>query len=570
MMRNQSMTPKTITLWFLVGVLFSLPVLAESAPAKPGISASPKAVVQSLLKSRLTDSGKGAGIIVQSRTLHSPAMVRSFYDRRNFRPAWLSASGSSRPVAELLQSVEHLRAEALVPEAYHLQALGKLYNDTQSSGLLRKEIQLALLVDLELLATDAFLASAGHLLRGRVAPEALGPEQQAVPKAADLLGALQAAVDFGRVQPVLKSFLPDQTGYRQLRRVLQRYRKIEREGGWAPLADGTVLRPGGKDARVRHLRSRLVAEGYLDRSHLPGNDRFDPKLKRALAAFQRQHGLAADGMVGPLTRQALNVPAGVRVRQIELNMERWRWLPRYLGKRYLLVNIADFTLEVIDDERTVMAMRVVVGRDYRRTPVLSAELNKLVLNPHWYVPKTIFTEDLLPAIQKNPDYLQQRGYKVFSNLGPDAEEIALDRIDWQTVDPAHFPYILRKDPGPYNPMGRAKFLFPNKYDVYLHDSPNRSIFSRSKRTFSSGCIRIEKPLELTEYIVKDSPGWSGKRIDAEIESGRSKLINAFVPLPIYIQYWTVWVDSSGKTQFREDIYGRDAVLEQALSKMQDF
>jgi murein L,D-transpeptidase YcbB/YkuD len=372
------------------------------------------------------------------------------------------------------------------------------------------------------------------------------------------------------VQPVLKSFLPDQIGYRQLRRVLQRYRKIEREGGWAPLADGTVLRPGGKDVRVPHLRSRLVAEGYLDRSHLPGTDRFDPKLKSALAAFQRQHGLAADGVVGPLTRQALNVPAGVRIRQIELNMERWRWLPRYLGKRYLLVNIADFTLEVIDGERTVMAMRVVVGRDYRRTPVLSAELNKLVLNPHWYVPKTIFAEDLLPAIQKNPQYLQQRGYKVFSSLGPDAEEIALDRIDWQTVDPAHFPYILRKDPGPYNPMGRAKFLFPNKYDVYLHDSPNRSIFSRPKRTFSSGCIRIEKPLELTEYILKDSPGWSGKRIDAEIESGRSTLINAFVPLPIYIQYWTVWVDSSGKIQFREDIYGRDAVLEQALSKMQDF
>ncbi len=564
------MPVKTITLWLVVGALAGLPVSADAAPEKTDTTGDLRAVVQPLLETRLGASKPVAGVTPQSRILHQPAMVRSFYRQRNFRPAWMSADVSGRLVADLLAALEQMRADALVPEAYHLASLRRLYNDTQSSGLLRKEIQLGLLVDLELLATDAFLACAGHLLSGRVAPEALGPEQQVVRKDADLLSALQAAIDSDSVQPVLKSFLPDQDRYRLLRRALQRYRQIERQGGWPQLADGSVLQPGRRDSRVPVLRSRLAAEGYLKPEQLSEGDRFDPKLKRAVAAFQRQHGLRADSVVGSLTREALNVPADVRVRQIELNMERWRWLPQYLGKRYLLVNIADFSLEVIDDDRTVMAMRVVVGKDYRRTRVLSAELNKLGLIPHWYVPHTIFSEDLLPAIQKNTQYLQQRGYRVFSSLGENAEEVAIGQIDWQTVDPENFPYILRKDPGPFNPMGRAKFLFPNKYEVYLHDSPNRSIFNRPKRTFSSGCIRIEKPLELTAYILKDSPGWSRKRIDAEIDSGRSTLVHAFAPLPIYIQYWTVWVDSGGAVQFREDIYGRDAMLAEALSKMKDF
>lgn len=355
-----------------------------------------------------------------------------------------------------------------------------------------------------------------------------------------------------------------------MRRVLERYRRIERAGGWVQFAEGPLMGAGREDARVTLLRSRLVTEGYLDRRHLHGGNRFDPALKRAVAAFQRQHGLAADGVVGPLTRRALNVPARSRVRQIELNMERWRWLPRYLGKRYLLVNIADYRMEIVENDRRVMAMRVAVGRDYRRTPVFSAELNKIVLNPHWYVPPTIFAEDLLPAIRANPDYLRQHGYKVFNHLGPDAEEMEAERIDWQAVVPEKFDYILRKDPGPFNPMGRVKFLFPNRYDVYLHDSPDRSIFSQPKRTFSSGCIRIEKPIELAEYLLRDNGRWPRRRILAEIESGRSEVIGELDPLPVHIQYWTVWVDEDGQVQFRDDIYGRDVGLQEALSKKAGF
>ncbi len=568
-MRNRRLSAKKIDSWLLTGVLVCLSLMSAAASVGKEPPADTASTVQSLLKIRLSTGQPDTAAIAHGRSLASPVMNRLFYRQRSYRPAWVVADGSVRRVAGLLTALERLRQEALVPEDYHLETLKRLYGDLQGSGLLRQAYRLELLVDLELLATDAFFTSSGHLLSGRVAPETLGPEQQAVRKDADSIGALETIVDYGRVQPVLGSFLPDHDGYRRLRRALQRYRRIAQEGGWSELADGAALRPGRKDARVPVLRSRLIAEGYLDHKHSRGGKRFDSTLKQAVEAFQRQHGLGVDGVVGPMTQKTLNVTAGRRVRQIELNMERWRWLPRYLGKRYLLVNIADFQMEIIDGGRRVMVMRAAVGKDYRRTPVFSAELSKIVLNPHWYVPPTIFSEDLLPAIRGNPDYLRQRGYKVFNSLGPEGKKVDPDRIDWQALDPENFTYILRKDPGPFNPMGRAKFLFPNKYGVYIHDTPNRSIFTTPKRSISSGCIRIEKPIELAEYLLKDGSRWPRQRILAEIESGRSKIIEEFDSLPSYIQYWTAWVDENSKVQFREDIYGRDAVLEQALFKMQD-
>jgi murein L,D-transpeptidase YcbB/YkuD len=570
-MENRQLTAKKIGYWLLIGALVGAVSLPFAVSAEEnGFPDATTAALQSLLKTRLADSRSETAITVQDRTLASAMMVRLFYARRDYRSAWVSAGGSVRRVEGLLTALQQLRAEALVPEAYHLESLRRLHHDSQSNGLLREEIRLALQVDLELLATDAFFTSAGHLLGGRVAPETLGPEQQAVHKDADLIGALEAAVGSGRVQPVLKSFLPNHEGYRRMRRALERYRRIEGEGEWPQIPDGIPLRAGRDDARVSGLRRRLAVEGYLDRKQVRSGNRFDATVKKAVRVFQRDHGLAADGVVGPQARQALNVSAAGRIRQIELNMERWRWLPRYLGKRYLLVNIADYRMEIVEGDRRVMVMRVAVGRDYRRTPVFSAELNQIVLNPHWYVPATIFAEDLLPAIRVNPEYLQQRGYKVFSHLGPNAEEVDPDRIDWQTVTPENFDYILRKDPGPYNPMGRAKFLFPNRYEVYIHDSPDRSIFSQPKRTFSSGCIRIENPIELAEYLLKDSSRWPRRRILSEIESGRPKVIAEFDPLPIHIQYWTVWVEENGQVQFRDDIYGRDALLQEVLFKGQDF
>ena len=564
MMLHQKLPANAVFCRFLIVVFFGLPLswgLVSAQNAKPTTTA---ADLQAQLKNRLETIRPQQPVVVQGQVLASPYLVRIFYHRQHYLPVWGTAGSLGRAVADLLAALEQLRQEALVPEDYHLESLKHLYREVQSSGLLQQAYRLQLLVDLELLATDAFFTSASHLSSGRIAPETLGPDQQAVHKEADLIGALEAAAESGRVQPVLNSLLPDHDGYRRLRATLRRYRQIADKGGWKQLADGALLQAGRDDLQVPLLRSRLAAEGYLDRRQLGGATRFDPVLKQAVEAFQRQHGLVVDGAVGPLTRAALNVPVQQRVRQIELNMERWRWLPRYLGKRYLLVNIADFTMEIVDGSRPVMTMRVAVGKDYRRTPVFSAQLTKMVFNPYWYVPPTIFAEDLLPAIQKNPDMLGLRGYKLFSRLGSGGEEVDPGSIDWQGVDPNNFPYILRKDPGPSNPMGRAKFLFPNRFDVYLHDSPDRGIFTHPKRTFSSGCIRIEKPIELATYLLKDDRRWSRRRILEEIATGRSKIVRTFDPLPIHIQYWTAWVEPDGSVQFREDIYGRDAALEEAL------
>ena len=282
--------------------------------------------------------------------------------------------------------------------------------------------------------------------------------------------------------------------------------------------------------------------------------------------FQRRHGLDADGVVGPATLAALNVPARERVRQIDVNLERWRWLPQDLGRHYILLNIANFELAVVDDSRVTLNMRTVVGRTYRRTPVFSDRVTYMVLNPRWSVPYNIATQDILPKLKADPNYLANMNMKLFEGWGADRRELSQSDVDWSQVTARSFNYHLRQEPGPSNALGQVKFMFPNPFNVYLHDTSARELFARTERTFSSGCIRLERPLDLAEYLLSDNGKWTRADLDRAVASGVEQTVNLSAPMPVHLLYWTAWSETEGPVQFRADIYSRDAPVRDALDE----
>jgi len=246
-------------------------------------------------------------------------------------------------------------------------------------------------------------------------------------------------------------------------------------------------------------------------------------------------------------------------------MERWRWLPQELGEKYLLVNIADFSASIVDHGQTVLSMPVVVGNHYRKTPVFSAAMTYIEFAPYWYVPPTILAEDKLPLIKADPAYLEQHHFEI---VAWDKETpIDPQHIDWQTVDSESFPGMLRQKPGGWNALGRAKFMLPNPYAIYLHDTNERRLFNQRNRQFSSGCIRLKRPAELARYLLADQ-GWNAADVEAAMTGETPRQVYLQHPLPVHILYWTAWVDDTGRVNFRDDIYGRDRDLQKALSRIE--
>jgi L,D-transpeptidase YcbB len=345
---------------------------------------------------------------------------------------------------------------------------------------------------------------------------------------------------------------------------LAHYRTIASHSGWPQVPAGPTMQMGDHDPRVKILRQRLwVTEELPHTAAKEGKDAewFDDAVEKAVRRFQQRYGLQADGVVGASTLAALNVPVEARMRQIAVNMERWRWLPRQLGRRYILVNIARFSLEVIEDAKPVMSMRIIVGKPYQSTPVFNAAMTHLVVNPSWHVPPSIAKEEILPLLRRDPGYLVRQNMRVSQGGGGETDPRS---INWLQVSAGNFPYRLRQVPGANNPLGRVKFLFPNQFSVYLHDTPNPELFSRTVRTFSHGCIRIEKPIDLAIYLLRDDPSWSRGKIRQAIARGLERTVSLPAAVPVYLLYWTAWVDEDGVVHFRDDIYQRDTSLEKAL------
>jgi murein L,D-transpeptidase YcbB/YkuD len=519
------------------------------------------------------------------------AQVRRFYDLRRALPAWTEPAGPRPPARELVATLAASGEEGLDPRTYAAAELalrlGRLGRLGQPNAEAEEER-----ADLEVELTRAALLYATHLLRGRVEPGRVDAAWYATPRRADLAALLAEAVEENRVGAALAALAPPHADYARLRQALVAYRALA-STVWPEVPAGPALRQGDRApwSRLRPLELRLAAEGYLPALEprlrsAPGDAAtaaaeelvYEAPLRAAVAEFQRRHGLRDAGHPGELdgeldaaTVAALNVPAAARARQIELNLERWRWLPADLGDSHLRVNLPAFRLTAYAGGRPELAMAVVVGRQGWGTPLFHGEVDQIVLNPDWNVPESIAAREILPEAQRDPAYLEREGYEVLSGWGAGAVQVDPRAIDWRAIDPESLGYRFRQPPGPRNPLGRIKFVFPNRHSIYLHDTPAREIFRRSARAASHGCIRVERARALALWALAGGhghdSGWDGGRLDAAIAAGETLWLRLPRPLPVFLLYWTAFPaeePDAGPLHFRADVYGVDRALEEAF------
>ncbi|HXH37341.1 MAG TPA: L,D-transpeptidase family protein [Thermoanaerobaculia bacterium] len=459
---------------------------------------------------------RGETVTVAGEPICSSRPLVLFYQRRNNDPAWQPADREA-----LLRAIHAAANEGLDPRDYHLGPL-----ETRSLAA----------PDLDLLATDAFFLLGSHLLSGRVDPVSIEPTWCLAPRTNDLVGGLETALETHDVEATLARMAPSHHGYVALRGALAAMRQMDATGGWQRVDPGKPLRINERDPRVVQLIARLVASGEIAQGHTD----FDVAVDAAVRRFQRLHGLADDGVVGPRTIAELNVPASDRVRQLELNLERWRWLPATLGDPYAVINIPAFSLTLYEHGRSILSARVVVGKDYLRTPIVSSKITEVVLSPYWNVPESIARKELWPKERRQRGYLRREHIEVLSNGR------------------------LRQTPGPWNSLGLIKFNLPNPYDVYLHDTPAKDLFGASVRAFSHGCMRVENAPDLAAWLLRDRPEWPRERIVAESERGVQQIIAVRAPVAIHVLYWTAFIDDAGELHFAPDIYDRDGPLDAAM------
>ncbi len=529
----------------LAGLLWLLPpgsavLAAQPSPSEPSLPQR----LQPILHARFPASGEPPALLTATGSFRAAPDLSCFYDRRSYAPAWINEKGVRPDADDLIAALADAPADGLDPERYRLADLRQRLAQTRATASLGD------LAELDLRLTDAFLRFAADLSSGAVNPQLIYPDCEIDIPETDLSTALEKALAAGRVRPALADLAPPHAGYKALKAALAQTRSLAAHGGWPAVPDGPPLRPGDRGERVAALRARLEASGELAPNAVPEppatgpRDLFDAPLQAALIKFQDQHGLDPDGRVGKGTLVALNVPIEQCIRQIEVNLDRWRWLPHDLGERYIMVNIAGFGLDVVEAGRPVLSMRIVAGKPTTRTPMFTGTMKNIVLNPYWNVPADIVRKEVVPHMQRDPAYAEKEGFEVTTGKGGGVE--------------------VRQKPGGKNALGRVKFLFPNRFDVYLHDTPSRSLFSRTVRGFSHGCIRIEKPVELAEYLLKDDPAWPPKRIAAVLARGKEAWVTIPKPLPVHLVYWTAWVDDAGTLQLRDDLYGRDKPLMDVL------
>lgn len=531
-----------------------------SACVTDTLTTSP-AALNAQIQQRLEHTGQqhtGPQLVVGGMTIAQG--VAEFYQRRDFAPVW----NDNTRIDQLIEALADLRLDGLNPADYQLD---QLRSQRQQFGKLNPGQQ----VDFELTATHAYLLALVHLYQGKIDPNRLDSRWNFDAHALDLQQGMQVAIDAVANSNIAAAFeraRPQQRIYPQLRAALQQLYRVEASGGWPQVPDGPTLKPGLHDARVPLLRQRLLAAGLP----VPGADHhaaddgtdtlFDTQLSTAVSQFQREQYLEVDGNVGAATLAALNVTVQARIAQLRANLERSRWLLHEIHGDFVLVDIAGYRVHFYRDGVSVWNSRVQVGKPYRSTPVFKSRVTHITVNPTWTVPPTIYRNDILPKLKTDPGYLAKNRLRVLDNKG---NELNAASINWD--QPGNI--LLRQDAGAGAALGQVAIRFPNSYAVYLHDTPNQRMFDQRQRAFSSGCIRVERPLELVERLFEGDARWSRPAIDAAIASGETRNITLQRQLPILLMYWTVDLhatksDATVRVAFKPDIYQHDQELIRAL------
>jgi murein L,D-transpeptidase YcbB/YkuD len=477
------------------------------------------------------------------------AAIVGFFAARDFTPFWTAEGG--RRGLELVAALEAAPAQALPAGRYDAPALALMLEPTGTEPSERREVA----------ATRAYLRLAADLSAGVLKPSAINPDiawQPQRPVPAELLAALDARP----LPEVLRGFEPTDPDYRRLVEEKARLEAELQAASWGPeVADGPTLHPGDVGPRVTELRGRLARLGYLVPAGEP-NPAFDAPLAEAVERFQRDYGLAPDGVVGKMTLAAVNAPVATRLAQVVVNLERMRWMDGDLGDRHLYVNIPDFSVRLVDGGRTVWESRVVVGKArVTETPEFSGVVSYMVVNPTWHIPDSIAIRDYLPKLQRDPMVLKRQGIRLLTRGGT---EINPNLVDFTQYTPENFPFRIKQRPSDSNALGNVKFMFPNRFSIYLHDTPHREYFALDTRALSNGCIRVEKPKELAEILLAGQTPDPAAAFDGWVATGKEKHVTLERTMPVHLVYRTVWVEEDGTLRYRGDIYGRDEAVFEAL------
>lgn len=464
--------------------------------------------------------------------------LRNFYNSRNFQFAWLGEKGLTEQARVFYQLnkdyVDNFRDSSLVN-----------INLEKKMELLMKEDTTfkkadSSLAHLELQLTSHFFNYVATAYEGKINPEVI---QWHIPRkklsAVVLLDSLMAN----------KNLKPDEwepvnQQYKQLKKELQHYYTLQKEGNWGtiPIGIKKKYQLGDSAVTISLVKQRLRALG--DTSIKDSLPEFDQQLKTAVKNTQPLYGLRSTGTIDAAFLKELNVPIQLRIEQLLINLERMRWMPIMPPGKMLLVNIPEYQLHVFEDHEQVLSMGIVVGKAANKTVIFSDKLRNIVFSPYWNIPASIVRKEILPEMNRNPNYLASKNME-------------------QTGTRDGLP-VVRQMPGDNNSLGRVKFLFPNSYDIYFHDTPAKSLFEEEKRAFSHGCIRLAQPVKLADYLLADQPSWTPERIAKAMKSNREIWVALKKPVPVFITYFTAWVDQDGRLNFRDDIYGHDQKMAEQL------
>jgi murein L,D-transpeptidase YcbB/YkuD len=520
-----------------------------------GVALAAEDKIAEIIRSKIEQITSQAGLQIEGAQIASATVLPEVYEENGFKRLWTNPQN----VEDLYNAVTTIDEDGLRPDDYHYTIINQLRSRADSGTSSDPELS----ADIDILLTDSLIRLGYHLIIGKVDPIDHHPQWNLAVEIHDdePVKFIQETLEAGNLAKKINEFRPPNIIYSEYKAALKKYRTIKDNGGWQPVPQGPTLKKGMQDSRVLLLRRRLKITGDLEEK-ASESEHFDDELVQAVIRFQNRHHITADGAVGKGTLAALNVPVEDRIDQIRINIERSRWVLHEIHGKFVIADIAGFNIFVYQDNERLWASRVQVGKPYRETPMFKSEIKYLEFNPTWTIPPGILAKDILPAVKKDPNFLKARNINVIDRNG---KVIDQSIINWAKYSASNFPYKLRQDPGPSNALGLIKIMFPNKHLVYIHDTPSKSLFERTDRAFSSGCIRTEKPFELAEILLNDPAKWNQQIFKQIIDTGQTRRVNLTQPVPVFLFYWTVHPEQDGSVSFKKDPYKRDAEVLKGLN-----
>ncbi len=512
--------------------------------------------LESFIEEKIEAAAADSLVVADSIFLSSKDIILPFYRSTDYHPAWSDTTNRN----ELMACLEDAVNDGLNPDDYHLSRIKMLMEEVRNS----KKPNPIKLADIDLLMTDGIMLYARHLIIGKVEQSKIRPGWNIPLNSLPGNGVeiLRRILRNEHVKEAILGLKPDINMYRYLRKGLEHYRKIASKGGWPKMPEGETLKPGMTDSRVITLRKYLTITGDLPQQLTAENKNlFDEEVEEAVKQFQYRHNLNQDGKVGKGNLEIMNVTVEERIEQLRINLERTRWIGYEIPDDFMVANIAGYNLRRISNDSIVYYSRVIVGKHFHETPIFRSQIKYLVLNPTWTLTYSIATKETLPKLKRDPSYLEKHNMVIMNSKGEEQDPYS---IDFSKYSERYFPFTIRQNPGPKNSLGQIKFIFPNKYHVYLHDTPARSLFSREQRAFSHGCLRLDKKWDLMLSLM-GSHGWDMKRINEVLRSGEITNIPLKNPIDILILYWTAGAEAK-TVFFNKDIYDRDPEVLEELNK----